>query len=88
MADFKKALKKVLKWEGGFVDDPDDLGGRTNKGITQRTYNIYYSGDVKDITDEQVEAIYKSGFWKRSAVTASTARVLPNSFLIMQSTVV
>lgn len=65
MADFKKALKKVLKWEGGFVDDPDDLGGRTNKGVTQRTYNIYYSGDVKDITDEQVEAIYRAGFWKK-----------------------
>lgn len=65
MADFKTALKKVLKWEGGFVDDPDDMGGRTNKGITQKTYNLYYEGDVKYITDEQVETIYRVGFWKR-----------------------
>ena len=24
----------ILKWEGGFVDDPVDLGGATNIGVT------------------------------------------------------
>lgn len=65
MADFSKALSKVLRWEGGFVDDKDDPGGRTNKGITQTTYNAYYIGDVKDITDVQVATIYKTGYWNK-----------------------
>lgn len=65
MADFKKALAKVLKWEGGFAEHPSDPGGRTNKGITQKTYNYYYEGDVLHITDEQVETIYRIGFWNK-----------------------
>ena len=37
MADFTLYLPKVLKWEGGFVDDPDDAGGATNMGVTIST---------------------------------------------------
>lgn len=66
---FKKALAFVLKWEGGFVDDPDDKGGTTNKGITQNTYNAYLKQkglpqkSVKNITQSEVEAIYYSRYW-------------------------
>lgn len=66
---FKKALAFVLKWEGGFVDDPDDKGGATNKGITQNTYNAYLKQkglpqkSVKNITQSEVEAIYYSRYW-------------------------
>lgn len=41
-----------------------DYGGRTNKGITQNTYNSWLkahgkaSKDVKSITDSEVEQIY------------------------------
>ena len=38
---FKKALKFVLKWEGGYGHNPNDKGGATNKGITQYTYNAW-----------------------------------------------
>lgn len=27
MADVNKLAPFILKWEGGFVNDPDDLGG-------------------------------------------------------------
>lgn len=67
MADFKKALAKVLAWEGGFVNHPNDPGGATNKGITLKTFNYYFPGGLaalKAITDEQVETIYRSGYWR------------------------
>jgi len=37
--EFAAALPFVLRWEGGYVDHPDDPGGRTNKGVTQKTYD-------------------------------------------------
>lgn len=40
-AAFAEALPFVLRWEGGFVDDPDDRGGLTNKRVIQRVYDAY-----------------------------------------------
>ena len=66
---FKKALRFVLNREGGYVNDPNDKGGATNKGITQNTYNAYLSRkgrqarDVRNITDAEVEDIYYSSYW-------------------------
>lgn len=36
MAEFKTAYEKLIKNEGGYVDDPDDLGGETYKGIARK----------------------------------------------------
>ncbi len=64
---FERALPVILRSEGGYVDDPDDLGGATNKGITQKTYNAWRSGKperpVRDITDDEVAAIYGKQYW-------------------------
>ena len=66
---FKKALKFVLNCEGGYVNNPNDKGGATNKGITQNTYNAYLKSkgkpakDVRNITDIEVEDIYYSRYW-------------------------
>ena len=38
MADVNKLAPFILKWEGGFVNDPDDLGGATNMGVTIETH--------------------------------------------------
>lgn len=69
---FKQALQFVLKWEGGYSNNPNDLGGATNKGITQNTYNSWLASkglaarDVKNITDREVEEIYYSNYWLKS----------------------
>lgn len=70
---FESALALTLSFEGGFVDDPRDPGGRTNKGITQRTYTEWLAKhglvealDVKDIPDADVAAIYRTEYWTRS----------------------
>ncbi len=33
------ALRFVSRWEGGLSDDPNDRGGRTMRGVTQRVYD-------------------------------------------------
>ena len=35
---FDAAVSYVLKWEGGYSNDPDDPGGETNFGISKRAY--------------------------------------------------
>lgn len=62
---FARALKEVLKSEGGYVNHPKDPGGATNKGITQATYDAYRSRkqSVRLITDAEVASIYKSRYW-------------------------
>lgn len=60
----------ILRWEGGFVDDPLDRGGATNKGITIGTFRNFYGKDatveqLKNITDEQWLHIFKSGYWDK-----------------------
>ena len=68
---FSRGLEFVLKWEGGFVNDPDDPGGRTNKGVTQKTYDRWrrakgmLSEDVLNITEQEVHAIYFQDYWKK-----------------------
>jgi lysozyme family protein len=66
---FDTALKFVLRWEGGFVDNPNDPGGRTNRGVTQKVYDAWRARqgsptqDVKQIVDAEVSAIYSGDYW-------------------------
>jgi lysozyme family protein len=68
-AGIAAALPFVLRWEGGLVDDPEDPGGRTNQGITQRVYDGWRrrqglpAQDVESIADAEVKAIYASDYW-------------------------
>ncbi len=66
------ALKFTLLWEGGYVNDPNDPGGATNKGVIQNTYNTYRINNrlptqgVDRITDKEVHDIYFSMYWQPS----------------------
>lgn len=68
MANAKLLQPFILRWEGGFVNDPLDRGGATNKGITIGTFRQFYGKDatveqLKNITDEQWLHIFKAGYW-------------------------
>jgi lysozyme family protein len=63
-----RALKTVLKWEGGYVNHPKDPGGATNMGITQKTLQGWRGApvtaeDMKALTHKEAEAIYKARYW-------------------------
>jgi lysozyme family protein len=65
---FSEALPFILKEEGGYVNDPKDSGGATNKGITQKTYDAFRKSNgheersVRHLTKAEMSKIY-SGIW-------------------------
>jgi len=64
MASFEKAAEKVLKFEGGYVNDPDDPGGETNRGITINTAKRGgFKGEMKDLTEDDAMDIYERLYW-------------------------
>lgn len=60
---FEKAIKIVLKHEGGYVNDPADPGGETKYGITKRTYPRL---NIKALTVEQAIDIYYDDWWVKN----------------------
>ena len=67
---FEDALKIVLGFEGGYVNDPNDKGGETNYGITASTLNsakikgwVPSNITIQNIKLEHVKTIYKKGYW-------------------------
>lgn len=70
MADYKILIPYVLKFEGGYVNDPADSGGPTNKGVTLNTFRSVYGraktiNDLKHMTDDQWRHIFKSLYWDK-----------------------
>ena len=67
--NFAETMKLMLNLEGGKTDEKSDRGGRTNFGITQRTYNDWLkqnklkSSDVFKISKERALKIYRKQFW-------------------------
>jgi lysozyme family protein len=79
MAEFNIALQKTFAYEGGYSNDPDDLGSETYKGIS-RTMHTHWSGwaiidmyknnsgfpatlDTDIELQKQVELFYLYEFW-------------------------
>ena len=65
MKSFNEIIEKVLKHEGGYVNDPTDMGGETKYGITKR---FYPDIDIKNLTKEQAKEIYKQDYWDKNRV--------------------
>lgn len=74
MADINFTIKHIQKWEGGFVNNPYDPGGATNKGITLNTYKRFCLDnnrpipsveDLKNISDKDWYALFLSNYWNK-----------------------
>jgi len=95
MAEFKKAFEKVVKNEGGYVNDPDDAGGETYKGIA-RNRNGAWPGWIKvDLLKQQpgfphnldpavalqilVKELYKNEYWHKIRGDSLDRQVIADS---------
>lgn len=70
MAQAEILQPHILSWEGGFVNDPADAGGATNKGITLATYRRVFGNnrtvaDLKKMTDYEWLLIFKKYYWDK-----------------------
>jgi len=81
MADYKKAIEKVLKTEGGYANDPSDKGGETYKGISRKNWPSWDGWEIIDsakklpnfpkslyrlvFLNDGVVLFYKVNFWDK-----------------------
>ncbi len=79
MAEFNIAFQRTLTQEGGYCNDPDDLGGETYKGISRTSHSSWKGWAIvekykklssfpvpldKDVElQKQVELFYLYEFW-------------------------
>ena len=70
MADFTRAHAFVAKWEGGYVNDPQDPGGETIFGISRRAHPHWAGWKLVDTGDRGSEALkkdteklYRMAYW-------------------------
>jgi lysozyme family protein len=71
MADFNRAHAFVQKWEGGYVNDPDDKGGETIFGISRRAHPHWVGWKFVDFGDRgseelkiAAEKLYRMHYWQ------------------------
>jgi len=68
--NFERCLAITLRHEGGWADHPSDPGGATMKGVTIGTYAQHKGRKVtkeelRAITDAELRAIYRRGYWDK-----------------------
>ncbi len=69
---FEQCIPVILKWEGGYVNNPSDPGGETNFGISKASSpNI----DIKNLTLTQAIDIYQRDFWDKCQLDKLPAQV-------------
>lgn len=66
MSELKtRIINDIIKVEGGYVDNPNDSGGPTNFGITEKVARQYgYQGDMRDLPRFTAFSIYASLYWE------------------------
>lgn len=68
-SNYSVIMQHVAFHEGGYVNNPKDPGGATNKGVIQRVYDSYrrakgqLARNVKVIDPTEVAEIYRTRYW-------------------------
>jgi lysozyme family protein len=68
--NFELCLSHLLQHEGGYVNHPQDPGGRTNLGVTQAVWEDWIDRSVsedemKALTPSKVAPLYRELYWDR-----------------------
>lgn len=59
---FLKFFNRLMKYEGGYVNDPDDPGGETKFGISKRAYP---DEDIANLSEGRAMQIYYEDYYKK-----------------------
>lgn len=87
MADIKILAPYIRKWEGGFVNDPTDRGGATNRGVTIATFEEYCRRKayprptierLKNLSGKEWVDILKTMFWDRWKADSINSQKIAN----------
>ena len=88
MAELDKLLPFIEKWEGGYVNDPNDLGGATNKDITIGTWKTVGHDkdddgdideeDVRLLTREDLITVLREHYWNRCQADRIQSQAIAN----------
>ena len=87
-AEISKLMPFVLKWEGKFVNNPNDPGGATNMGVTLEVWKSQgYDKDgdhdidvvdLKAITVADATKIMEKGYWDRWKASQIDSQAVAN----------
>ena len=75
MANHVIAIRKTIKLEGGYVNDPVDPGGETKYGISKRAFPEV---SIADLTIDDAFSIYKWGYWDKLSLDVCKSQVIAN----------
>ena len=86
MANHKILAPFIRYYEGGFVNDKDDPGGATNKGVTLATFRSIFGknktvSDLKNITGSQWDIIFKKYYWDKCKADRISNQSIANMFV-------
>lgn len=66
---FEDAFAHVIGVEGDYSNDPNDSGGATRFGITEKLARAYsYVGDMRDLPFDFARSVYLQEFWQRPGI--------------------
>lgn len=64
MSAFDEAFTALIGNEGSYSDNPNDPGGATMWGVTERVARLWgYSGPMQDLPQETAKAIARKFYW-------------------------